>query len=106
MVLILSSHANESIHIPKEVERAVSHGATIIPLRIEDVMPGRSLDYFIGSVHWLDAMTPPLEQHLENLASTIQKLIPQDTPSAELPLEQQRLRHSRFRPRQPRHVCM
>lgn len=26
---------------------------------IEDVLPTKSLDYFIGSVHWLDALTPP-----------------------------------------------
>lgn len=77
MVLILSSHANESLHIPKEVERAVSRGVTVVPLRIEDVTPGKSLDYFIGSVHWLDALTPPLEQHLENLVTTVQRLLPE-----------------------------
>jgi hypothetical protein len=76
MVVVLSSQANESNHIPKEVERAVSIGATIIPLRIEDVVPGSSLDYFIGSVHWLDALTPPLEKHLETLAATIRKILP------------------------------
>ena len=76
MVLLLSSSANNSIHIAKEVERAVSHGATVIPLRIEAVMPGKSLDYFIGSVHWLDALTPPLENHLDNLAQTILKILP------------------------------
>ncbi len=76
MVLLLSSSANNSIHIAKEVERAVSHGATVIPLRIEAVMPTKSLDYFIGSVHWLDALTPPLESHLDNLAQTIQKILP------------------------------
>jgi len=77
MVLVLSSHANASGHIPKEVERAVSRGLTIVPLRIENVLPARSLDYFIGSVHWLDALTPPLEQHLENLADTILRILPQ-----------------------------
>ena len=76
MVLLLSSSANSSIHIAKEVERAVSHGATVIPLRIEAVMPGKSLDYFIGSVHWLDALTPPLERHLDALADTILKILP------------------------------
>jgi TIR domain-containing protein len=76
MVLLLSSSANNSIHIAKEVERAVSHGATVIPLRIEAVMPGKSLDYFIGSVHWLDALTPPLEHHLDALADTILKILP------------------------------
>ena len=76
MVLVFSSNANTSAHIPKEVERAVSGGVTILPFRIEDIAPGKSLDYFIGSVHWLDAMTPPMEKHLDDLAATVHKLIP------------------------------
>ena len=76
MVLVFSSSANASGHIPKEVERAVSSGVAILPFRIEDVAPGKSLDYFIGSVHWLDAMTPPMEKHLDHLAATVHKLIP------------------------------
>ena len=77
MVLVLSSNANASPHIPKEVERAVSHGVSVIPLRVEAVMPAKSLDYFISSVHWLDAITPPLDQHLESLANTIRTLLPE-----------------------------
>lgn len=77
MVLVFSSNANASGHIPKEVERAVSSGLAILPFRIEDVSPGKSLDYFIGSVHWLDAMSPPMEKHLDNLAATVQKLLPE-----------------------------
>jgi hypothetical protein len=76
MVLVFSSNANSSGHIPKEVERAVSNGLAILPFRIEDVAPGKSLDYFIGSVHWLDAMTPPLEKHLDDLVMTVNKLLP------------------------------
>ena len=77
MVLVLSSNANASVHIPKEIERAVSRGVPVIPLRVENVTPGKSLDYFISSVHWLDAITPPLEQHLESLATTIRVLLPE-----------------------------
>ena len=40
MVLVFSSNANASGHIPKEVERAVSNGVAILPFRIEDVAPG------------------------------------------------------------------
>lgn len=75
MILVFSKNANESSQIRLEVERAVSKGITIIPLRIEDVAPGKSLEYFIGPVHWLDALTPPLERHLEQLASTIHVLL-------------------------------
>lgn len=84
MVLVFSSSANASGHIPKEVERAVSSGVAILPFRIEDVAPGKSLDYFIGSVHWLDAMTPPMEKHLDHLAATVHKLIPAKGDEASL----------------------
>jgi TIR domain len=76
MILVFSSHANASPQVPKEIERAVSNNVPIIPYRIENVTPGASLDYFIGSVHWLDALTPPMEQHLDSLVATVRKLVP------------------------------
>jgi TPR repeat protein len=78
MVLVFSSKSNSSPHIPKEIERAVSAGVSVIPFRIEEVRPGKSLDYFIGSVHWLDALTQPLEQHLQRLAQNVQTLLSRD----------------------------
>jgi len=78
MILVFSSKSNASPHIPTEIERAVSAGVAVIPFRIEDVMPGKSLDYFIGSVHWLDALTRPLEQHLERLVQNVQTLLSRD----------------------------
>ena len=83
MILVFSSKSNLSPHIPKEIERAASAGVPIIPFRIEDVKPGKSLDYFIGSVHWLDALTPPLERHLERLAENVQMLLSRDNPVIE-----------------------
>jgi len=71
MVLVFSSHANTSPHIKREVDRAVSKSLTIIPIRIEDVAPTRALEYYISPVHWLDAVIPPLEPHLEALAEKI-----------------------------------
>jgi hypothetical protein len=75
MVLVLSSSANASPHIPNEIERAVSRGVAVLPFRIEDVLPAKSLDLFIGSVHWLDALTPPLERHLDQLAESVRRLL-------------------------------
>jgi TPR repeat protein len=83
MILVFSSKSNASPHIPKEIERAVSAGVAVIPFRIEDVLPGKSLDYFIGSVHWLDALTRPLEQHLERLVQNVQTLLLRDAPVIE-----------------------
>ena len=75
MVLVFTANANESPQIRREVERAVNRGVAILPVRIEDVLPGKGLEYFIGNVHWLDALNPPLEAHLKSLAGTIKILL-------------------------------
>jgi osmotically-inducible protein OsmY len=85
MVLVFSSNANSSPHIKREVDRAVSKGLTIIPIRIEDVAPSRALEYYISPVHWLDATTPPIESHLHALAGKIQVLLATSEPAAPTP---------------------
>ena len=73
MVVIFSSHANKSEHVIREVTTAMNKSLTIIPFRIEDVMPSKSMEYLIGTPHWLNALTPPLEDHLDTLITTIKK---------------------------------
>jgi uncharacterized RDD family membrane protein YckC len=87
MVLIFSSHANASKHVMREAERAVHDGYPIIPVRIEDVQPTLSLQYYISAQHWLDALTPPLEQHILKLAETVSVLLgkPIPPPTQETP---------------------
>lgn len=75
LVLIFSADANASPQIRREVERAVHKGIPIIPLRIEDIIPTHALEYFIGTVHWLDALTPPLESHLRRLTESVKALL-------------------------------
>jgi exo-beta-1,3-glucanase (GH17 family) len=81
LVLIFSSHSNRSPQVKREVERAVNKGLAIIPLRIEDVSPSKSLEYFISSPQWLDALTPPLEKHLRHLANTIRVILSGEEPT-------------------------
>lgn len=78
MVLIFSASANGSKQIRREVERAVNSGVPIIPVRIENVAPTEAMAYFMGTVHWLDAMTAPLENHLQRLARSIRALLQTD----------------------------
>ena len=75
MVLIFSASANSSKQIRREVERAVHAGATIIPVRIENVVPTEAMAYFMSTVHWLDAMTAPLDNHLQRLAASLKALL-------------------------------
>ena len=70
-VLVLSEHANKSIFVKREVERAVSKGKPVFPIRVREVLPSKSLELFISSAHWIDAWKPPMEKYLERLAQSI-----------------------------------
>jgi tetratricopeptide (TPR) repeat protein len=78
MVLIFSSHSNKSQHVLRELTTAVKHELIIIPFRIENVEPTQSMEYLIGIPHWLDAITPPLEKHLDTLVKTIEIYLSSD----------------------------
>ncbi|CAN5357986.1 hypothetical protein BH09ACT6_BH09ACT6_00940 [soil metagenome] len=74
-VLVFSDNSNRSPHVHREIERAVSHGIPILPFRVENVMPSPALEYFISDAHWLDAITPPMEEHLQHLVGTVRLLL-------------------------------
>ena len=90
MVLVFSNDSNNSDHVRREMQTAANHDVAIIPFRIEDVKPSMSFEYFLGTQHWLDAMTPPLENHLKRLDQVIAALlekIPTRATSTEAPPE-------------------
>lgn len=74
-VLVFSTNANESPQVRREIERAVHHGLAVIPFRIEDVLPVKSLEYFMSVAHWLDALHPPLDDHFAHLARVVEGLL-------------------------------
>lgn len=80
MVLVFTANADASTAVRSEVERAVHHSVAILPFRVENVTPGKALEFFIGNVHWLDALTPPLEAHLKQLAGTVMMLLSRMPP--------------------------
>ena len=100
-LLVLSASSVESPQVRRETERAANAGVAIIPFRIEDVQPSKSLEYFISSAHWLDAFPPPLEPHLDYLVSVVGRLLgprgaePQPSGAAAT------MRHARARRRWP-----
>jgi dienelactone hydrolase len=77
-ILIYSSNSNHSNQVIKEVDRAVHHGLAIIPLRLEDVPMSKQLEYYVSNVHWLDALTPPLEKHINKLCEVVKLLLTMD----------------------------
>jgi hypothetical protein len=80
MVLVFSSHSNVSPHVLREITSAVNKGIIIVPFRIEDITPTKSMEYLISVPHWLDAVTPPMEQHFDQLALTIERILSDTSP--------------------------
>ncbi|MFL6593885.1 MAG: toll/interleukin-1 receptor domain-containing protein, partial [Chthoniobacterales bacterium] len=92
MVLIFSLNANNSSQIKREVERAADKNVYTIPVRIDDIEPTRSLEYFISNSQWMDAFPPPIEPHLDSLARTVKAILARqagDVAEAEAPREEQ-----------------
>lgn len=86
MVLIFSSSANVSAQIKREVNQAIEKEVSVIPFRIEDVTPSGALEYYLDVTHWLDALTEPLEQHLEKLADDVNRLLKRPSTGPEISL--------------------
>ena len=75
MILVFSRNSNKSEQVLREVELAVSAHLHIVQFRIEAVPLNDDLKYYLGTPHWLDAMTPPLEQHLDRLVPAVKALM-------------------------------
>lgn len=70
-VLLVSSAANLSDNVLREVERAASKSKPIYPVRIEDVAPAGRLEYFISMHHWIDALDGLVSAQVERLVDAM-----------------------------------
>jgi hypothetical protein len=71
MVIVLSEHSNESVFVKREVERAITYRKEIYTIRIQDIKPSKKLEFFLSTVHWIDAFSSSLENEVINLASIL-----------------------------------
>jgi len=75
MVLVVSQATVHSAHVAREVERATDREVVIVPFRVCDAKLSGSLEYFLQSRHWLDAITPPVEAHIGRLCEVVSRLL-------------------------------
>lgn len=78
IILILTSSSNVSAHVKREIQNACLEevNVPVLPFRVEDIPLNKALRYYIGSVHWLDAVTPPLDAHLQRLVEHVRARLP------------------------------
>ena len=74
-VLIFSEYSNNSEQVLREVQLAANSRLHIVQFRIDAVAPSDDLEYYLSGPHWLDAVTPPLENHLTQLQTSVKALL-------------------------------
>lgn len=88
-VLLLSEDSNKSNHVLTEVEIAFKNKKIIYPLRIENVLPSKSLEYRIANKQWIDIFQD-IDKNINRFISTIKQkyyLIEEDTKQEDIKQE-------------------
>ncbi|MCR4928152.1 MAG: toll/interleukin-1 receptor domain-containing protein [Lachnospiraceae bacterium] len=80
-VLIYTEGSNESKQVANEVALAFNSGKTLIPFKLSDTAMSSELEYYLTSVHWLDAVDPPLIKSIESLRNYSEMILEGRKPS-------------------------
>lgn len=75
MVVLISQHANDSVHVSREVNLALERVSAVLPVRIEEVAPGGSLGYLLSLVQRVDAFPPPVSAHTARIRRMIDAIL-------------------------------
>lgn len=79
MVLVFTDFSNASQQVLREINNAVRTGAVIVPFRLTDSAPSGGMQYYLSTVHWLDAMSGPLDRNISLLSDLVRSIL-QGTP--------------------------
>ena len=84
-ILVFSENSNNSQQVIREIQRSVNNEIPILPFRIQDVPLSEPIEYLISSTHWLDAITPPIEKHIELLTERAMNILGKGSNSTSIP---------------------
>ena len=74
-LLILSAESGRSKQAAREAERARGAGLAIVPLQIDAAAPGEALRHHLAGAVSLDAVQPPLADHLGQLTAIVGRIL-------------------------------
>lgn len=77
VLFVFSAKANDSRAVLGELELASNRGKIILPVRIDDVPPSASLEFYVRPIHWFDAATRPFDDVAPDLVRHVQVLLGQ-----------------------------
>jgi hypothetical protein len=93
MLLVFTSNANNSDEIKKELVLAGRHHVTVVPVRVEDVVPNDAFAYEFATRQWVD-LFKDWEREIELLATRVGHILQNAAPrdgGAETPLPPRRI---------------
>lgn len=70
-LIIVSTNSNHSKEVAKELALATRISDYIFPFRIDDTELSGRMNYHLAPFHWINAVTPPLDRRLNELADRI-----------------------------------
>jgi hypothetical protein len=75
VVLVLSENANTATHIEREIANAFYTERIIMPFRLDNAIPRRSILSYLGNVRWFDSVNLPVEQNLQPFAARVKEVL-------------------------------
>ena len=91
-LLILNKAASESFHVLNEIDmiskRLVKgESVHIVPFHTADDDISQDAQYYLGRMHWIDAMTPPMYKRIDELVEYINRALGRKCAVSNVPKE-------------------
>ena len=83
-VLIFTEESNSSRQVMNEVAMAFNAEKTIVPFKLTEKGLSDELEYYLTRVHWLDAVSKPLNNHIDELRRFVEIILSGSNPNATL----------------------
>jgi formylglycine-generating enzyme required for sulfatase activity len=91
IVLVFSAITEQSQWVKDEITLALNRKIKIIPFRLENVSPQQSLRILDVRCQWMDAFSPPLKKHIENLVKIVSRHLGKELAA---PIKKENLKES------------
>ncbi len=79
MVLVFTDSSNASQQVLREINNAVAAGVVLVPYKLTANPPNRGMQYYLSTVHWLDAMDGPQEKRITELSDLVRTILNKET---------------------------
>jgi nucleotide-binding universal stress UspA family protein len=75
VVFLFSAASDKSEHVKRELNLAIDKKKFVLPVRIEQIPVGRSLEYVLAGKQWLEAHTGDIDGHLGKLCDRVVEVL-------------------------------